>query len=100
MSLINLSLKHGLTQDEARGHLEKAVDDVRGMFGVMIRRVDWAADRNRVRLDGAGFWAEMWVDAQDVHATGDIPMLGGLLGGPLVSGLTQIVRRNFPKSLT
>jgi len=99
MSLINLSVKHGLTQDEARTNLEKAVGDVRGLFGAMIRRVEWAADRHRVRIDGTGFWVEMWVDAQEVHATGDIPLLGGLLGGPLATGLTQIVRRNFPKSL-
>jgi hypothetical protein len=100
MSLINLSVKHGQTQHEARANLEKSVEDVRGLFGAMIRRVEWAADRHRVRLDGAGFWAEMWVDAVEVHATGDIPLLGGLLGGGLAAGLTQAVRRNFPKSLT
>jgi hypothetical protein len=100
MSLINLSVKHGLNRDEARSHLEKAVNEVQNKFGVLIRKVDWTADRSRVRLDGTGFWAEMWVDTQDVHATGDIPALAGFLGGPLASGLTQIIRRNFPKSLT
>ena len=59
-----------------------------------------AADRNRVRIDGAGFGIEMWVDAQDVHATGDIPILGGLFGGPLASGLKQIVQQVFQKELT
>ena len=100
MSVINLSVKHGQTQEEARTNLEKAVNDVRHLFGSMIRRVDWAADRYRVRLEGAGFWAEMWVEPQDVHAQGDIPLLGSLLGGSLAAGLTQVVRRNFPKSLT
>jgi hypothetical protein len=100
MSLINLSVKHGQTKDQARSNLEKSVDDVRGLFGAMIRRVEWAEDRHRVRLDGAGFWAEMWVDAQEVHAKGDIPLLGSLLGGPLAAGLTQAIRRNFPKALT
>jgi Putative polyhydroxyalkanoic acid system protein (PHA_gran_rgn) len=99
MSLINLTVKHGQTQEEARTNLEKAVDDARGLFGAMIRRVEWAADRNRVRLEGAGFWAEMWVEPHDVHARGDIPVLGSFLGGSLAAGLTQVVRRNFPKSL-
>jgi len=39
----------------------------------------------------------MWVDAFEVHATGAIPILGGLLGGPLASGLKQIVQQTFPK---
>jgi hypothetical protein len=45
----------------------------------------------------AGFWIEMWVDAFEVHATGAIPIPGGLLGGPLASGLKQIVQQTSPK---
>ena len=41
----------------------------------------------------------MWVDAQDVHATGDIPMLAGLLGGQLGAGLKQILQQTFQKKL-
>jgi hypothetical protein len=41
----------------------------------------------------------MWVDAHNVHATGDIPILGGLLGGPVTSGLKQIVQQAFQKKL-
>ena len=41
----------------------------------------------------------MWVDAQNAHATGDIPILGQLLGGPLASGLKQIVQQAFQKKL-
>jgi hypothetical protein len=99
MSLINLSVKHGRTLDEARTRLEAAVTEVHRSFGPMIRRVEWAADRASVRIEGAGFWVEMRVDAQDVHATGDIPLLGGLLGGPLASGLKQIVQQTFQKQL-
>ena len=40
----------------------------------------------------------MWVDAQNAHATGDIPILGQLLGGPLASGLKQIVQQAFQKN--
>ena len=100
MSLINLSVKHGQTQDEAKANLERSVNEVRGLFGVMIRKVDWTADRERVRLDGAGFWAEMWVDSHEVHATGDIPVLGMLLGSSLTAGLTRALKHNFPRSIT
>ena len=48
---------------------------------------------------GTGFWVEMIVDAEHVHATGDIPFLGGLLGGPLGGGLEQIVEKTFHKKL-
>jgi len=42
---------------------------------------------------------EMSVDAQLLHATGDIPILGGLLGGQFLSDLKQIVERTFQKRL-
>ena len=100
MSLINLSLKHGRTAAEARTSLEKAVGDLQGKFGALIQRADWSNDRNRVRLDGAGFWVEMSVDDQHVHATGDIPFLAGLLGGPLGDGLKKILEERFQKKLT
>ena len=100
MSLINLSLKHGRTAAEARKSLEKAVGDVQGLFGTLIQRADWSSDRNRVRLDGTGFWVEMQVDDQHVHATGDIPLLAGLLGGPLGGGLKRILEERFQKKLT
>ena len=99
MSLIDLSLKHGRSLDEARISLEKAVNEVRGRFGAMVQRAEWSTDRNRVRIDGTGFWVEMTVDEQHVHATGDIPFLGGLIGGPLAAGLKQIVEKTFQKKL-
>jgi hypothetical protein len=65
----------------------------------VIRRVEWAPDRTRVKLEGVGIRVEMWVDAQDVHATGHIPIVGALVGGPLASGLKQIIQQTFQKSL-
>jgi hypothetical protein len=100
MSLINVSLKHGRSLVEARTSLEKAVTDIQGMFGAMIQRADWSSDRNRVRIEGAGFWVEMNVDDEHVHATGDIPFLGGLLGGPLGGGLKKVLEDRFQKKLT
>jgi Putative polyhydroxyalkanoic acid system protein (PHA_gran_rgn) len=99
MPLINLSFKHGQTLDEARSQLETAVREVQQRFGMLLRHIEWSADRSRVRLDGTGFWVELWVDAQEVHATGDIPLLGGLLGGPFVTEIKQIVQQTFQKQL-
>ena len=100
MPLINLSLEHGRTMDEARASLEKAVDDIQRGFGAMVQRVAWTGDRDRVRIEGPGFWVEMSVDARHVHATGDIPMLAGLLGGPLGGGLKRVLEHRFKKQLT
>lgn len=99
MSLITLSLKHGQTQDEARHSLETAVNEVKKLFGLLIQHVVWSIDRTQVRIDGSGFWIEMVVDAQSVHATGNIPMLGSLLGRPLSAGLERIMRQTFHKQL-
>lgn len=99
MSMITFSLEHGRTVDEARASLEKTVTDLQGLFGAMIRQADWSGDRDRVRLHGPGFWVEMSVDDRQVHASGDIPMLAGLLGGPLGGGLRKVIENRFPKKL-
>jgi Putative polyhydroxyalkanoic acid system protein (PHA_gran_rgn) len=99
MPLINLSLKHGRSLEEARSNLETAVHEVQHRFRALVQRVEWSADRRWVRLDGTGFWVELWVDAQEVHVSGDIALLGGLLGGPLATGLKQIVQQTFQKKL-
>jgi hypothetical protein len=99
MPLINLSVKHGRTLEEARSHLEAAVHKVHNQFKALVRQVAWSADRSWVRLDGVGFWVEMWVDAQDVHLSGDMPLLGRLLGRPVATALQQIVQQTFQKKL-
>jgi outer membrane protein TolC len=99
MSLINLSVKHGRTLEEARSHLEAAVHKVQSQFKALIQQVAWSADRSRVRLDGIGFWVEMWVDAQEVHVSGDLPLLGRLLGSPMATALQRIVQQTFQKKL-
>jgi hypothetical protein len=100
MPLMNLSIQHGQSLEEARCRLETAVHKVLSQFGALVRRVAWSADHTWVRLDGIGFWIELWVDARDVHATGDIPLLGALLGSPVATGLKQILQQTFQKRLT
>jgi hypothetical protein len=99
MSLINLSVKHGKTLEEARTRLELTVNEVRARFGALVQRVDWAADRNTVILAGTGFLIEIRVDAQDLHLTGDLPILGAIFGNAFASGLKQIIGKTFQKSL-
>jgi hypothetical protein len=97
MPLISLSIAHGQTLEEARRRLETVVHEVSDRFGV--GSAEWSADCSRVKLTGVGARVDMWVDAQEIHLTGDIPALGGLLSGPLTSGLKQIVHRTFRKQL-
>ena len=97
--MINLTIAHGQTLEEARRRLQAAVREVSDRFKSGVRRVEWAADRDRVKLEGPGIWVEMWVDARDVHATGDIPLLGALLGAPVASGLKQVIEQTFQKKL-
>src|SRR5437773_8962761 len=99
MPMLDLKIRHGRTLDEARRGLELAVQRVSGQFGPLVRRVEWAPDRHRVELDGAGFWVEMWVDDQGVHATGDIPILAGLLGSHMGAGLKPIVQPTLQNKL-
>lgn len=99
MPLLNITVQHGRTLEDARRGLELAVERVSSQFGSVVRRVEWACDRERVKLEGVGFWAELWVDAEAVHATGDVPIVGALLGGELVERLKQIVQQTFQKKL-
>jgi Putative polyhydroxyalkanoic acid system protein (PHA_gran_rgn) len=98
MPLISLTIAHRQTQEEARRRLEMAVREVCERFG-SISQVKWSADRDRVKLQTVGAWLELWVDDRDVHATGDMMGLGGLLRGPRMSGLKQILQQTFRKRL-
>jgi hypothetical protein len=99
MPLITLTIQHGRTLEEARRRLETAVQEIAAKSGALVRRVEWGADRNHVKLEGVGFWVELWVDAVAVHVTGDAPFLGGLFGGRLGARLRHILEHTFQKQL-
>ena len=99
MSLIDLRFQHGQTIDEARRRLRRAVDEVHRQFGPAIQSETWSPDRDRVKLEGLGFWVEMAVDAHTVHAKGDIVLLGQLLGGRMRAHFDRILEGIFDKSL-
>ena len=98
MSMFQVTVKHGRTRDDARARLESAVNEVRSRFGVAVQRVDWSGDRDAVTITGAGFVVSMRVDEHEVHVSGDIPLIGALLGKPLETGLKQIVQQTFGKA--
>jgi len=99
MSLIHLAVKHGGTLEQARAQLESTIADVQGKFGPLVQRVEWSADRNSARLFAAGCEVAMRVDPLEVHLDADLPLLGKLLGSPLVAGLKSIVQQRFHKQL-
>jgi hypothetical protein len=99
MPLITLAIRHGQTKEEAVRRLETAVREVSTTLGAMVRRVDWAAERDHVKLEGVGFSLELRVDEQTVHVAGDMPLLGRLLGSPVASQVKAIVERTFQKRL-
>ena len=99
MALMTLSVQHGHTFDEARTRLETAVHEVTSRFGTLVQRVEWSTDRSQVRLEGIGCWIEMQVDAQAVHVSADIPALGRLLSGSIITRLKEIVQRTFQHKL-
>jgi len=99
MPLMTFSIQHGQTFDDGRQRLATAVDTVTRRFGTLVRRVEWSTDRSQARLEGIGFWIAMQVDAQVVHVSADIPVLGRLLGSSVTTHLKAIVRRTFQRTL-
>ena len=99
MPLVNLSMKHGTTLPEAEEQLSRTVAQVTAQFGAFVRGVEWAEDRRRVKLTGPGMWVSMRVDAESVHAEGDIPAVSNLLGGGVKKMLAGALKRQFPKAL-
>jgi hypothetical protein len=98
MPLINVTVAHRQTQEEARRRLETAIREVSQRFG-MVRYIEWSADPNRVKLETVGAWVEISVDDRDVHATVDMTALSALMSGPLAAGLKQILQQTFQKKL-
>jgi hypothetical protein len=41
----------------------------------------------------------VWVDAQEVHAVVDVPLLGQLLASPLLAGLKGMLEKRVVKQL-
>ncbi len=97
MPLIDLKIRHGRPLDEAKAHLGRAVGDIQGKFGAMVRTVEWSGGRDAVSLGGPGFRLDVRVDASEVHVSGDLPWVAGLLGGS--DGIKRMVESAFRKQL-
>ncbi len=92
MPLIQVKVQHGRTFEDAKDRLAQAVRDLQARFGVMVRKAEWSPGRDAVALEGPGVRLDLRVDAAEVHVTGDIPLLAGLMGS---SSLNQIVESTF-----
>lgn len=99
MSQIKLTIRHGQTLEVARERLGQAVAEVHNRFGTLVQRIDWTPDRSGVELSGTGFQVNLRVDPQDVHVTGDVPLLGNLLGSTVLTGLKNLLQQTFQKGL-
>ena len=99
MSLINLSMKHNTTLAEAEAQLAETVATVEKQFGSFVHTVEWDRDRRGVKFTGPGAWVTMKVDAEHVHAAGDIPVVSRLLGGAAKKMLEGTIKKQFPKAL-
>lgn len=103
MPLVNVSVKHNTTFDDAKQRLADAVADVQGRFAAAVKNVTWSPDRTAVTLTGPGVIVDLKVDAEHVHASGDIPLLGNLLGSgfgkAITEGLKGALKRHFPKGI-
>jgi DNA-binding protein YbaB len=103
MPLIDLTIKHGTTLEEAKTQLAKAVADVQKQFAAAISQTTWNADQTAVTITGPGVVVDLKVDPQNVHATGDIPLLGALLGSGIGQRISQgvkgVLTKHFPKGL-
>jgi hypothetical protein len=107
MSLLNLSVKHGTSLAEAQQRMQAAVDEAQAKFAGAISQTNWSPDRKSVTLHGPGVVVELKVDAEQVHATADMPLLGILAGGlgrsglgkGLTDGIRGLLSRHFPPGL-
>lgn len=95
MSLLQFSMKHMRTLSEAKVQLENVVADAQRNFGSMLTGVEWSGERDAVVLSGAGVKIDLRVDATDIHVTGDVPILGKILGQPMVASLKKAVEERF-----
>src|SRR5271166_859344 len=70
MAKLDIALDHGQTPQAAQTNFEHAIAAALDRFGIWIRRADWSAARDSVRMVGPGFDVELSYDDQKVYARG------------------------------
>ncbi len=96
MSAIKMSVKHGQTFDVAKANFDKGITAAEAQFGKFIKTVDWSDDRTAARLAGPGFTIDLNVDADSVHATGDVPFFVKFMEGPIRKFVEQTLKTGNP----
>ena len=92
MAALNMSVKHGQGLDVARANFEKGITSAQSQYGKYIRQVDWSDDRNSARLSGKGFSVDLTLDAESVHATGEVPFFVRFMEGPIRKFVEQTLK--------
>jgi hypothetical protein len=104
MSDINFKFKHGRSIEDASAKLHFAVDELQQRLGGVIQKAEWSENNTHVHLTAENFNADVWVDPTEVHATGDVPVLSGVLGklsgllggsGGIGEQLKELMHRTF-----
>jgi hypothetical protein len=89
MAKLNIAIDHGQTPAVARANFDRAITAALGRFGKWIQHVDWAPNRESVKMAGPGFDVELSYDDQKVYARGTVPIAFRLLEGPIKVFLKQ-----------
>ena len=100
MPALNLSVEHGTTLEDAKKHLRTVVSQVQSRFSSFVEQVVWSADATAVKLTGPKVSVDMRVDARQVHVTGDVSGIGGMIGSMLGPGLKGMIQNAFQKRLS
>ena len=101
MSAFKMSVKHGQPFEVAKANFEKGITSAAAQFGQFIKTVDWADDRTAARLGGPGFSVDLKVDAEAVHASGEVPFFVRFMEGPIRKFVEQTLKSGeTPPKLT
>ena len=83
MPRLNLAVPHGQPWELARANFEKGITQGSAKHALWISRVEWSSDHTAATLSGPGYEVVVSLDAENVYATGTIPIFPWLLERPL-----------------
>lgn len=100
MGLIEFSIAHQQTFEQAQAKLKTVVEDVQRTAGPLLGRVEWSADGSSAKLFGPGIEVQLTVDPQRLSVVGDIPLVGKLLGNKLLQTIKGRVEDTFQRRIS
>jgi len=79
MASLDISFRHGQTEERAKANFRKAIDAAGTRYASLIRTVEWSPDRASARLVGQGFDVDVRLTGDSVRATGRVPLFARLM---------------------